>query len=359
MGLSLTGLVGSALAGGGQAAGEVAQSQIDYGHKLDLAQAMSDMELQKQMRADEFHVRLQDQQRTRQTQAVESVMPGLVNSALAKKYPNGGVVAPLPETTDTGGTNTFANASTQALQGRQDQSMANDREALMNSDDMRVSALKKLGYVDPNTQATVAGRQDVANLKGEFATALNENRYNTLAAIAQANDATRNRQLDDLRAKYSDDRQFKLMLAGLRGANGGDKTPANVATAEWLVKNGVAKDNEEAWGMVTSGKSKDPVEMAIRTASVIMTANPRVSPADAFAQARSLIDVAAGAASAPAPAASAPAKTGWSWPKWLSGDSTAPSNNVGAPTIATKSAYDAMPSGAVFTAPDGSRRVKP
>lgn len=43
---------------------------------------------------------------------------------------------------------------------------------------------------------------------------------------------------------------LKMALLQYRIDNGVEKLPAAAATAEWLVKNGVAKDQKDAWGMV-------------------------------------------------------------------------------------------------------------
>lgn len=85
------GLIGSAMAGGGQAAQEVDQSQIDFQNKSDLQAQYQQEEVQKQLQIDQGRALINTQtandQRTAQAGRVNDAMSGLVNSAYGTGNP--------------------------------------------------------------------------------------------------------------------------------------------------------------------------------------------------------------------------------------------------------------------------------
>jgi hypothetical protein len=174
---------------------------------------------------------------------------------------------------------------TQEQQDVIDQAKAKDRDALMNDTGTYLKAGMQTGDVGPKEVGTIYAN----DLHRQTQAAIAQNKYETLMSMKEM-------QIQAMRDKYLNDSQTKLLIAAMRGEGSKEKTPANVATAEWLVQNGVAKDKSEAWDMVTSGKSKDPTDLQVRVFGQILGANPRMDRNQAWLQAGQLLDTAGTAA---------------------------------------------------------------
>ena len=86
MGIDIGGVVAGAVGGLGQAVESTAQGQIDVQNKANLAQQMSDMEVQKQKLVDQNQANLANQQRELRVGRVNTAAQGLVSTAMNDKY---------------------------------------------------------------------------------------------------------------------------------------------------------------------------------------------------------------------------------------------------------------------------------
>lgn len=249
-----------------------------------LTQQRADLEEQKAKNLAQFNSSLAAQQRSEMVSGNAAVKQSIIQDIIAKK------ANAANDYTDEQG-----NSSPASYDELQDEDIAN---AAYQPTKQELAAADKqagvqTGYISPLENVKTNDSEAVAEMKAraasdklELTNALTQLKYQTLSDNNKNNNDT------------------KMLLAALKGGNGEGKTPANVATAQWLADN--YKDDKgnpismsDAWDMVSSGKSKDPVEMQVRTASMILGNNPRINPADAFLQAGKLLDSAISAPTAP------------------------------------------------------------
>ncbi len=153
-----------------------------------------------------------------------------------------------------------------------------------------------------------------------------ERREDTREKKSDAEIEDRRKRSDWLQTHQQEKLELDREIASQRMERGGadDKDPAPVKTAKWLAAN---KDNPimmDAWERANQTKSKDVKGIA----ADLMSKDPMLSAAEAVTKARELVEA-----------------------------SDAPKNGADKPI--TQAEYAKLPSGAVFTAPDGSKRRKP
>jgi len=138
--------------------------------------------------------------------------------------------------------------------------------------------------------------------------------------------ADRRARADWLQTHQKERLELDKAIANQRMERGGadDKDPAPVKTAKWLAANKDDPVMMDAWERANQTKSKDVKGIA----ADLMSKDPMLSATEAVTKARELVD----ASDSPKKAADKPI---------------------------TQAEYAKLPSGAVFTAPDGTKRKKP
>lgn len=138
--------------------------------------------------------------------------------------------------------------------------------------------------------------------------------------------ADRKRRADWLQTHQTEALELQREIARTNAQRGGAdaKDPAAVSTAKWLAANKDDPVMMDAWERANQTKSKDVKGIA----ADLMAKDPMLSAAEAVTKARELVEA-----------------------------SDAPKNGADKPI--TQAEYAKLPSGAVFTAPDGSKRRKP
>ena len=98
--------------------------------------------------------------------------------------------------------------------------------------------------------------------------------------------------------------EFRDKLPGSSGPGGTKAPPAAVATAQWLIDNGVAKDAAQAWNLVRTASSKSKEGAVLELTRSIMGGPAGYQyaqdPGKAAALARQIVDQIGGGESAPA-----------------------------------------------------------
>lgn len=138
--------------------------------------------------------------------------------------------------------------------------------------------------------------------------------------------ADRKRRADWLQTHQTEALELQREIARTNAQRGGAdvKDPAAVSTAKWLAANKDDPVMMDAWEKANQTKSKDVKGIA----ADLMSKDPMLSAAEAVTKARELVEA-----------------------------SDAPKNGADKPI--TQAEYAKLPSGSIFTAPDGSKRRKP
>lgn len=288
------GIILGALSGAGQGAQQsLAQSQ-KFDEESQLVEQRAQLEEGMRERFLQAQVASADEQRQEMAQRIKDAQGQIADQTIEQKYGS-----PDQQQADAQTAADKLGIGYQPLSQEQqdvvDQAKAKDRDALMSDTGTYLKAGMQTGDVGPKEAGTLYSN----DMHRQTQAAIAQNKYETLMAMKEM-------QIQAMRDKFLNDSQTKMLLAAMRGEGSKDKTPANVATAEWLVKSGVAKDNSDAWDMVTSGKSKDPTDMQVRVFGQILSANPRMDRNQAWLQAGQLLDTAGTAATVINPGKPAP-----------------------------------------------------
>lgn len=245
--MGLLNAIGQGISQAGYAAGDIFAKQA-------AAEQNSVMELERQKRLLELRAQMDekavvagenrkaeqaDKARTDQVKRIEGAMGAVADEALAPKRGliNQGIAD--------------RSAWTPEQQAAVDQSLAADRAKVMGDPDTRTKAAIKTGDIDPKTAATMSSREDIQKLKTDAYL------QNVQAKLDMAQDKL----------------ELAKTIAQLKAASGGAdaKAPANAQMIEYLVKNGMSREDATTKVMGdNSGKTKDPVGLATQLASTIL-----------------------------------------------------------------------------------------
>lgn len=225
-------IIGGALAGLGEQAANIGGAMFKAELDRDARQQDSDLALARAKTLEEFKAGLATKGRTAQVERINAETGRIADERVGQKRGiiNAGIADPA--------------AWTPEMQAAVDQSLAQDREGIVNSSRTRRDAAVRTGDIKPETAATIDSREEVASVRADAQRAIQDSKQTAFME-----------KLAYMQDRADKDRASRELIAAMRKLGGGEggegAEPAKIKAAKIYLEQ-VNKDR--------SAKGLEPIE---------------------------------------------------------------------------------------------------
>lgn len=225
-------IIGGALAGLGEQAANIGGAMFKAELDRDARQQDSDLALARAKTLEEFKAGLATKERTAQVERINAETGRIADERVGQKRGiiNAGIADPA--------------AWTPEMQAAVDQSLAQDREGIVNSSRTRRDAAVRTGDIKPDVAATIDSREEVASVRADAQRAIQDSKQTAFME-----------KLAYMQDRADKDRASRELIAAMRKIGGGEGgeggEPAKIRAAKIYLEQ-VNKDR--------SAKGLEPIE---------------------------------------------------------------------------------------------------